>query len=479
MRNSKITLETTKTEIFGYLDAFDENDEIFESYFLETNIYRKIKGRERLLIVVGEKGTGKSALLRMCMISNEKNNEIVVNIRRPVIQSGGDVSQTIEGWKIYIAQEICKTLNEKREMITKNKTLNTIFASLEKTLSEIVKKQYDINYLEIKNNILDAYNKQNNIINIYIDDLDVGYKNTSEQNESIAALFTAIRDIMRENRSLKVRMTLRTDVYDNVRRIDESSDKIQGAKIELKISNHEIFSMLTKRVCSFLGKDHISNYQQLSQSKMMDLMEEVIAPVFKGRGKWEEKHTNYVLMTMTRRRPRDIFSLCGFAWDHAVERNSTKIETEDLDAVMSRYSKEKMNDIVSEYRYEFRNQDDLREVILALRPSENERKKGGKLYVYNKSTLMKKIDTILERRKIYSSDSQLMNCFDLAKLLYKANVITGRIDSDTSITRTYYMEEPDLISELNDKGCNYEVHPAYRWILDKENDNFKHIDYEE
>lgn len=72
MIESKVTLETTKTEIFGYLDALDENDEVFESYFLETNIYRKVKGKERFLMVVGEKGTGKSALLRMCMISNEK-----------------------------------------------------------------------------------------------------------------------------------------------------------------------------------------------------------------------------------------------------------------------------------------------------------------------------------------------------------------------------------------------------------------------
>lgn len=43
MIESKVTLETTKTEIFGYLDALDENDEVFESYFLETNIYRKVK----------------------------------------------------------------------------------------------------------------------------------------------------------------------------------------------------------------------------------------------------------------------------------------------------------------------------------------------------------------------------------------------------------------------------------------------------
>ena len=118
-------------------------------------------------------------------------------------------------------------------------------------------------------------------------------------------------------------------------------------------------------------------------------------------------------------------------------------------------------------------------MILALRPSTNERKRGEKLYVYDKSGLLKKIGTILERHNIYSSDGLRMNRVDLAKILYKANVITGRIDSDSSIERIYYMEEPDLISELNDKGCNYEVHPAYRWILNQGDDNFKYIDYEE
>jgi predicted AAA+ superfamily ATPase len=100
------SLETTKTELFGQLDAFDENDEVFENYFLETNIYKKIKGKEKFYIIVGEKGTGKSALLKMCMINNEKNEEVVVDIKRPQITEKVQVSKLVDLWKDSLSKNI-------------------------------------------------------------------------------------------------------------------------------------------------------------------------------------------------------------------------------------------------------------------------------------------------------------------------------------------------------------------------------------
>lgn len=54
----------------------------------------------------------------------------------------------------------------------------------------------------------------------------------------------------------------------------------------------------------------------------------------------------------------------------------------------------------------------------------------------------------------------------LAKILYKANIITGRKDLQDSIERIYYAEYPDLIRKVTDIGVKYEVHPAYRWAID-------------
>lgn len=461
------SLETTKTELFGQLDAFDENDEVFENYFLETNIYKKIKGKEKFYIIVGEKGTGKSALLKMCMINNEKNEEVVVDIKRPQITEKVQVSKLVDLWKDSLSKNIVDEIEKKRERITDSKKVNTLFKGIEAIASPIIENKTNINYWEIKKYVFDFFEKENRTINIYIDDLDVGYRNTSEQNDSIAALFTAIREMLRENKALKVRMTLRTDVYDNVRRTDESSDKIQNNRIDLKITNHEILAMLVKRVLSFWGDNTQDNFMALNQDNMMGKIDGLIAPIYHGKGNWENKPMRYILMTLTRRRPRDIFALCGLAWDHAVENGRIKIETDDINAVIVQYSNERLRDIISEYQYEFRKSEDLKEVILSLKTSETDRKRLSQSYLYTRDELFKKIDSILERTgKVLSSDGNIMETDALAKILYKANIITGRKDLQDSIERIYYAEYPDLIRKVTDIGVKYEVHPAYRWAID-------------
>lgn len=467
-----LDIGTDKRDIFGTLDALDENDVIFKSYFLETNIFKKIAGKSRFFILVGEKGTGKSALLKRCMIADKEKGLLVIKISRPQVNESANINDMINKWKDILANEIFKSLDSNEKTITESvSTLGAIKNSLETVFTEYVKAKYDINYVNVKQQVLSIFNSTDCDIKVYIDDLDVGYKGTQTQNESIIALFTAIRELIRDNASLKFRVTLRTDVYDNIRRLDESADKIQDAKLELKISNHEILAMLTKRVLTLLGKQHDNkeDYKNYSQAQMMSLMNDLFEERFYGRGIWENIATYRILMTMTRRRPRDLFVLCGLAWDSATNAGRTKITSSDLSDNFIRYSNERLSDEIAEYRHEFKNNDDFKELVLSLKPSRNQRrnhKEKYSLYLYDKYSLLKKIDTIIERRNFYFFDGKKAGSLDLAKFLYKANIIIGRKDTDTGIKRAYYMEQPDLISDNTDYGYKFEVHPAYRWAID-------------
>lgn len=394
----KIDFSTTKTELFGHLDALDETDDILKQYFVETDIFQKMKGKENFLLLVGEKGTGKSAIMKMCMITDKENNHFIVNIQRPPVNEEDALNRKINEWKDFISREISDVIANQ----WKNDNKNTAFRVLgiaEDVLSQIVEERYKIDYRGIKSQVLDVLSESFKI-HIYIDDLDTGYKGTQAQNESIIALFTAIREMIRVNRQLVFRVTLRVDVYDNIRQVDESSDKIQGVKHVLLIKNHEILAMLTKRVVTFFesnGRAH--GFKHLTQQEMLEKMETLFEPTFNGIGKWAKSPMHHILMTMTRRRPRDLFVLCGLAWDSALAKKHLRITTDDLQTVFLEYSNERLRDVISEYHHEFVNAEHLKSLLLGLKLSEKQKRSDANPNIYTKDELRKKVYTIIERKK--------------------------------------------------------------------------------
>lgn len=367
---ANLSLSTTKKELFGHLDALDETDDILKQYFVETDIFRKMKGKENFLLLIGEKGTGKSAIMKMCMLTAKENDYLVVDIQRPPVNEDATLNEKINEWKNYLAKELVNVIGARG-----NSTAVKVLGIAGDTIGQIVENKYGVDYTSIKTKILDMLVEAAQIY-IYIDDLDTGYKGTKAQNESIIALFTAIREMIRVNRQLVFRVTLRTDVYDNIRQVDESSDKIQDIKHVLSIKNHEILAMLTKRVVTFLDNDSISHgFENSTQQDMLKRMEMIFDPIFNGYGKWAYSPTHHVLMALTRRRPRDLFVLCGLAWDNAVKNMRLKIVTEDIQSVFQEYSNERLRDVISEYNHEFRSIEHLRTLLLGLKLSSNDKKK--------------------------------------------------------------------------------------------------------
>ena len=57
--------EETIRMLFGHEAAEDETIDRLKAYYLKTNIYNSMKSNLPLLILVGHKGVGKSALLKV------------------------------------------------------------------------------------------------------------------------------------------------------------------------------------------------------------------------------------------------------------------------------------------------------------------------------------------------------------------------------------------------------------------------------
>jgi len=299
-------------------------------------------------------------------------------------------------------------------------------------------------------------------ITVYIDDLDRGWQGRREDIIRMSALLNAVRDLSNQNRNIRFRIALRSDVYYLVRTSDESTDKIENSVIWHTWTNQEIFVLLVKRIETFFDRaiDEVI-LMNTPQYELAKYLHPIMEPRFTGRGHWENAPTHRVLMSLIRKRPRDLVKLCTLAARHAYTRRSPVIATEDLKAVFEEYSQGRIQDTINEYRSEL---PDIERLLMNMKPSKPERtaKQG---YVYETDELLKKLNRIMEQGAFCFRNGKAATAKDLAAFLYKINFLTARKEIETGIVRRYFEENRYLSSKFVDFGFAWEIHPAYRWAL--------------
>lgn len=279
----------------------------------------------------------------------------------------------------------------------------------------------------------------------------------------ISALLNSVRDLANENAGLCFRISLRSDVYFLVRTSDESTDKIEGAVVWYSWTNHEIFVMLIKRLLTFIGEP--VNEEVLLNTPQNSLcyhLDRIMESKFQGSGKWEYKPMYKILMSLIRKRPRDLVKLCTLAAREARRNNSNVILTSHFKAIFEEYSQGRIQDTINEYRSELPN---IEKLIFGMKPTRKEMETGDPC-VFNTSSLHRKIGNIAQQNRFAFANGNRAIDKELAHFLYKINFLTARKKlEDGEIKRKYFEENRYLSSSIADFGFDWEIHPAYRWAL--------------
>lgn len=285
-------------------------------------------------------------------------------------------------------------------------------------------------------------------------------------------MLNCVRDLVSENPGLMFRISLRSDVYYLVRTSDESTDKIEGSVVWCQWSNHEIFVLLIKRILSFFNETVDENQLlKTEQHHLSYYLDGVFEHKFEGRGKWRDIATYKVLMSMIRKRPRDLVKLCSLAAREANISNANIISSVHLQKIFEEYSQGRLQDTINEYKSEMPQIEDL---LLGMKPT-NRRRSIGSGYIYTTQELNKKLNNILGQKHLSFKSGKPCTAKELTHFLYKINFLTARKDEDDgTIVRRYFEDNRYLSSSSADFGFDWEVHPAFRWALqpDKINDIF-------
>ncbi len=471
-------------DMFGDLAAEDEKKDRFSAYFIKTDVYKKIHNFLPIRILVAHKGIGKSAVFQMSYLENLKNNVLSIWVKPDDIlgianiEDETDPLEMIRQWKSGLEELLVKKVISNFNISKDNDTINQISRNglkLTERIGMIVKKVQDVVDVDaIKKSVADQYLKNHKIV-IYVDDLDRAWNGSKQNIYRISALLNAVRDMCNETNELCFRISLRSDVYYLVRTADESTDKIDGNVLWLTWTEHELLALLVKRVQTYFDND-ISEKELLDmdQREMSTYLDDIMADTFEGAGKWNNRPIRYILLSLIRRRPRDLINLCTLAARNANAEGRNLIVTEDWEEVFEQYSSSRLQDTINEHKYEL---PDIERLLLGMKPS-HEMKKTEKPFVYDKERLFRKIEGIMQNGKFYFANDKECTVEELIAFMYKINFLNARKDAAGGfIDRKYFEDNKYITSKSVDFGYDWEVHPAFRWALYPETrDIFRYTD---
>lgn len=478
----KIFSEKNIEKLFGCDAAEQEDPERLKECYFKSTVYEQISSPVSLRILVGHKGIGKSALFKIAASEGSEQGILPIWIRPDDIISirnkHSDIIEMIALWKVELRKIIYNKLlyeiyEENSESIPE-KILHGKFKSFMDYCAEMIFNRTD-KLTDVKKAISNTF-CENKKVCIYFDDLDRGWKGSEKDIEIISALLNAVRDISSEDRNIFFRISLRSDVYYFVRTSDESTDKISGNVIWLSWTNTEILSLFAKRIETFFGGTiEESRLLKMYQSEIAKYILPVVTEHFEGIGKWKDQKIYKILISLIRKRPRDLTKLCTLAARKAYIRNSSKIETQDFLDIFDEYSRERLQDTENEFKSEL---PDIRRLMLTLKPSvKKSAKRFTDVYVMDTDTILKKIKISSEpsdRKAYYFTRRPNLPASpdELLAFLYKINFLTARHkNAEGKIIRKYFEENKYLTETSVNFGFSWEVHPAFRWALEPDDFN--------
>lgn len=438
-------------EIFGQEAAEAERDERLQSYFYRSSLYDEVISDAQFKLIVGFKGTGKSALMRMAYLHDERKGRTSLWVTPD--DFGGRVYEDAAGGeraRLAAQPQMMKAIRIWKQAIVE---LVLRRVAGEAGIPDVVRQKVREGEMRLTE-LLGKWRPERRYgdVAVYIDDLDRAWAGRSGDRNAVAGLIYAVRDMTRENRQLRVRLSLRNDVYWDVREADQGLDKIEANVVNVRWTQQDIFVMLVKRIMRWVGKEADEvELTRWTQEELAGELGVLFEPRMVGTQAWRGKEIHRVLLSLVRRRPRDMVKLCTFAAREAQQRKRQRIGGQEIVKIIPDYSMGRVRDLINEFE---KVQPLTARLVFGMRPTSREKGK----WRYRTDELIGKL------KQVVTAIGGQLDPMEAARWLYKIGFLTARRDhEDGYIERKYFDENPYLLTrEVGDMGYGWEVHPAYR-----------------
>ena len=453
-----------------------EQDQRLREYFLRTVNYKNSFSGTKT-IVIGRKGSGKSAIFTLMRDELNESGALVIPVTPDQYswsalkdyQEKGilPVQAHTNAWKLTLLSSSIWKLNE-AGLISSNSKLvkyyqymrdayipnqNNLFLNIVEKIKTIlggIKTKWvsfdfgDTGAVatplrvteEIKARLQNEW-PQGKQIRILIDRLDDSWDASKDSENLIIGLLKAANEINSTFvGKITVTIFLRSDIYDNL--FFDDQDKLRQNEETLYWNSDDLKAVVCERVRVSLELDETDNnkvWQNLFSQK-----------AYRSRASAEK-----YIIDRTFKRPRDIISFVRFAIEEAIRNGHSPIETTDTRlAEEEKYSQSKYKDLIIEYQKQFPYVKDLLDSL------------SGSLHKLSQSEVLKGLDSFIAKNQLQIQPVQTL------RQLFVWGVIGVKRQGRAGVRQRgganffYYYDDPSI----NPLAYNdYYIHPSLRYYL--------------
>ncbi len=481
-----LKVDLSDKELFGNDAGEDEKPEVLDSYFIDLKVFSDFYDSSTTLSVLSaRKGMGKSALISRLAFKLEKeeatNKIIVIKTTGNALLGLGDFSGKDQVYlENYWKQIICKKINieigarigfalsdneismvEASELEgLKNKNIVSSLISRIKgkipSLELEIKKSFPENWEALLATYQESH--KNTCIWLLIDDVDAKYIDNEIYQDKVGAFFSAVRSLANEVHNLNIRSTIRTDVWGNLRHL-EDLDKWEQYIIDIDWTRKQMREMLAKRILSYIKRKHPS-----SDEAKLDYTRDyntILYIIFKDMpwGKRQQKPFTPISV-LSNNRPRWMGQLCRMSAKQAYQTKNNMVGIYQLNQVLNKFGQYRKNDLIKEHKHQFTDLDNLIDTLRA----------GAREYTLKqlRSLLTANYLSGKGNDKVPLIDGEIFsNVNQLGCLLYKIGLISVANRKIDETGFTHYNQDPDLFNSRRNEANEliWAIHPCYRSYL--------------
>lgn len=471
--------------MFGNDSGENERDQALKEYFVDVPEFRKFFNKTNEFgIVRARKGMGKSALLKVLALRRREENpeDLVIFTTGNELMGMGDFTGKSQAylenhWKQVICQRICVEIGRKINFALTDlemsmveaaelegyKDLNILSALteraggiLQKALaaaggSDILEGSKKRGVLNPEQALKNFQIKKDRIVWVLVDDIDAKYVDDAENQQRVGAFFSAMRSLAFSMSGLRLRTSVRTDVWRNLRNM-EDQDKLRQYVIDIVWRDDALRTIFTRRILSYLKREQFPAAIKWNEAQnYYDIFDQV----FCGEFHWSKKKVEpfLPLKFLAGGRPRWMGQLAKMAGAKAGAKRIS--ETNVYDA-MQEFGLEKLSDIQKEHSHQFSSLDKL---IQSFR--------GGKRE-YNRYQLLKHISEKFVGKIVNVpgvNGYPYRDTEQLAIFLFEIDFLVAHRPGKSDFVT--YNSDPDLFS--TEENCQnkilWTVHSSYRNFL--------------
>lgn len=460
-------------------DATAENDEkMLSSAFLTTPDFRTLIESDDRTIVVGRRGTGKSALFsqlrkhwntdkKILVLGFSPNDTEIIGFRailKPFAHNfnlARAVTKII--WKYAMLLEILLHISQHYKLSkllpkspivddhlkTWNSTTGDVFRRCRLTAKQFLDEKdpeatigdlhYHLHISEIEKIVVDCLTSSDLEVKLLMDRLDEGYESDNIGIGVIAGITYASIELNNKTSHIRPIIFLRDNIFRTLSKEDpDYSRNLEGQVIRLHWDWAQLLALAAKRMRVTFNID---------KEKDQKVWDTVTANDLQGRNGFKK------CLQFTLYRPRDLLSLMNESFYNAFKENRNVIINSDVDSAAKTISVARLDDLCKEYNKIFPSIQIVTSHFKNIDPE---------LTVYSCS---QKIEASYETAKI-QNNPQILSEFELLKnsgilqSLYSVGFIGIANNKSSSFAFCHDGRTPDKIFDPDDKIL---IHPCY-WI---------------